>query len=297
MTPENAPLKDPVSPGLGILSALFIAALWSGFIVVSRMGAQSPLTVYDMAALRFGFAGLILLPATYLWWPWRLKFWQILILAAGTGVPYALFAYAGFLFAPVSHGGVFINGALPIFTTLVSLVWLKIYPNKRTWFAIFVILLGCGLTAFAKDGLGGSDSWIGDALFMAAAFVMAVYMPATKIWKLTLKELLSFVPFVNALLFLPVWYFFLPSNMGEASQFDILLQMLYQGLGPSLLGLVFFFLAIKHLGATPTAAILALVPSIAALMGIPLLGDIPHISEWVGMGLVTLGIWITLRAK
>ncbi|WP_417782068.1 DMT family transporter [Terasakiella pusilla] len=289
--------QDEFSPALGIISALLIAGLWSGFIVVSRMGAQSPLSVYDMAALRFGFAGLVLLPATFMWWPIRLKIWQILILAAGTGVPYALFAYAGFLFAPVSHGGVFINGALPVFTTIVGMVWMKSYPNTRTWIAIAIILLGCGLTAFAKDGFGGGDSWMGDLLFMAAALTMAVYMPATKIWKLTMKELMSFVPFVNAILFLPIWYLFLPSHLEEAETSDILLQMLYQGLGPSILGLVFFFLAIKHLGATPTAAILALVPSIAALLGIPLLGDIPHIYEWVGMGLVTLGIWITLRAK
>lgn len=289
--------EDQTSPLFGVLCALIIAALWAGFVVVSRMGAKSPLTIFDMATLRFGFAGLLLLPATYLWWPTRLKIWQIILLAGGTGVPYALFAYAGFLFAPVSHGGVFINGTLPIFTTLVMFFWVGSKPNRQTLLAIGVILFGCGLTAFAKDGFGGSQSLVGDLLFATAALVMALYMPATKIWHLTLKELLSFVPFVNAVLFIPIWFFFLPSNLGAASTSDILLQMIYQGLGPSILGLVFFFLAIKHLGATPTAAILALVPSIAALMGIPLLGDIPVVYEWVGMGLVTIGIWLTLKAK
>jgi len=294
MNDEN---NNEISLAIGLFSALFIAGLWSGFVVVSRIGAQSPLTVFDMTTLRFGFAGLIMLPATFMWFPKRLKLWQIIALAGGPGVPYVLFAYSGFLFAPVSHGGVFINGALPIFTTIVTIAWLKIWPSRMMWLAIIIILAGCSLTAFAKDGLGGSDTLIGDMLFICAALVMALYMPATKIWKLTVKELLSFVPLVNAILFIPVWYFFLPSNLEAASTYDILLQMLFQGLGPSILGLVFFTLSIKHLGPTPTAAILALVPSIAALMGIPLLGDIPHIYEWVGMGFVTAGIWLTLKAK
>ncbi len=289
--------QEKTSPVFGVICALLIAALWAGFVVVSRMGAKSPLTIYDMAGLRFGFAAFLLLPATYMWWPSRLKVWQFILLAGGTGVPYALFAYAGFLFAPVSHGGVFINGTLPIFTTLVTFVWAGIRPNRKTLIAITVILSGCALTAFGKDGFSGSETLIGDLLFATAALTMAVYMPATKIWKLTLKELLSFVPFINAVLFIPIWYLFLPSNLEGAAMNDILLQMIYQGLGPSILGLVFFFLAIKHLGATPTAAILALVPSIAALMGIPLLGDIPLYFEWIGMGLVTIGIWLTLKGK
>jgi len=297
MTDNATSPAEKTSPAFGLLCALMIAGLWSGFIVVSRMGALSPLSIYDMAALRFSFAAALLLPATWLWWPWRLNIWQIFVLAAGTGVPYALLAYAGFLFAPVSHGGVFINGTLPIFTTIISIIWLGLRPTRLAYAAIAIILLGCALTAFAKDGLGQSDSWIGDLFFCAAAFIMAVYMPATKAWKLSIKELLALVPFTNAIIYLPIWYFFLESNLEAAALDDILLQMIYQGLGPSILGLVFFFLAIKHLGPTPTAAVLALVPSFAAIAGIPLLGDIPHMFEWIGMGLVTLGILMTLKPK
>lgn len=288
---------EKTSPLFGFFCALVIVALWAGFIVVSRMGAISPLSIYDIAALRFAFAATLLLPATYLWWPWRLKLWQIIVLAAGTGVPYVLLAYAGFLFAPTSHGGVFINGTLPVFTTLISIIWLGLRPTPLAYSAIAVILVGCTLTAFARGGFGGSDSWIGDVLFCSASLIMAIYMPATKAWKLSLKELLSFIPFTNAVIYLPIWYFSLESHLDEASMDDILLQTLFQGLGPSILGLVFFFLAIKHLGTTPTAAILAIVPSLAAIMGILFLGDIPHIYEWVGMGLVTLGILMTLLPK
>lgn len=291
------PMTEKTSPLLGLLCAVMIVLIWSGFILVSRMGALSPLSIYDMAALRFGFAGFLLLPATWLWWPRRLNLTQILLLSAGTGAPYVLLAYAGFSFAPVSHGGVFINGILPIFTTLISIIWLGLRPPRTVYVAICIILLGCSLTAFAKGGVGSSSSWIGDLLFSLAALIMAAYMPATKAWKITLKELLSFVPFVNALIFLPLWYFFLPSHLDEASLNDIFLQMLYQGLGPSIFGLIFFFLAIKHLGATPTACVLALVPSLASLMGIPILGDIPHILEWIGMGLVCLGILLSLKSK
>ncbi|WP_135077080.1 DMT family transporter [Terasakiella sp. SH-1] len=294
---EESPLtEEKTSPLLGFICAVLMAGIWAGFIVVSRLGALSPLTIYDMAALRFGFAGLLLLPATYLWWPRHLSLFQILVLAGGTGVPYVLLAYTGFLFAPVSHGGVFINGTLPIFATLITVVWLGSRPSVQTWIAIFVILSGCALTAFAKDGFGNLNSLIGDAFFMTAAFSMAVYMPATRTWTVSLKELLAMVPIVNAVLFIPIWWLFLPTNLAASPMEDILIQMIYQGLGPSILGLIFFYLAIKHLGTTPTAAIVAVVPTIASLAGIPILQETPVPLEWIGMFLVTTGIWLTLRA-
>lgn len=289
--------NDSPSFALGLFSAFAVAAIWSGFIVVSRIGAQSELTIYDIAGLRFAFIGTLTLPFAIKYWPRHFNWKQVLILAGGTGVPYCLLAYGGFVFAPTAHGGVFINGALPIFTTLLALVWFKTRPNTMTTLAIFVLAGGCALTAFAQQGIRFDESLIGDGLFLSAALVMSVYMLATRAWKLNVKELIAVVPFTNAVLYVPIWLLFLPTNLSTAPMDDILLQMFYQGLGPSLGGLLFLFLATKHIGPTPTSAVLAGVPAIAALMGIPLLGETPVLFEWIGMGLVTFGILLTLIAK
>ena len=57
----------------GYLYAALTVAVWSGFILVSRLGGKSPLTGWDVTALRFGTAALVLLPVWLLRRP-RLSF-------------------------------------------------------------------------------------------------------------------------------------------------------------------------------------------------------------------------------
>src|ERR1700704_6929770 len=46
----------------GALYGLAAVSIWSGWIVVARLGLKTSLTPWDIAALRFGVAGLFLLP-------------------------------------------------------------------------------------------------------------------------------------------------------------------------------------------------------------------------------------------
>ena len=46
----------------GALYGLAAVSIWSGWIVVARLGLRTSLTPWDIAALRFGVAGLLLLP-------------------------------------------------------------------------------------------------------------------------------------------------------------------------------------------------------------------------------------------
>src|SRR5258708_35622231 len=46
----------------GAACGLAAVSIWSGWIVVARLGLKSSLTPWDIAALRFGVAGFVLLP-------------------------------------------------------------------------------------------------------------------------------------------------------------------------------------------------------------------------------------------
>src|SRR3954452_25250166 len=46
----------------GALYGLAAVTIWSGWIVVARLGLKTSLTPWDIAALRFGVACLLLLP-------------------------------------------------------------------------------------------------------------------------------------------------------------------------------------------------------------------------------------------
>ena len=46
----------------GYLAAFFTLVTWTGFSLISRVGGKSPLTPYDIIALRLITASLVLLP-------------------------------------------------------------------------------------------------------------------------------------------------------------------------------------------------------------------------------------------
>ena len=46
----------------GAFYGLTAVSIWAAFIVVSRLGVRTSLTPWDVAAIRFGTAGLLLLP-------------------------------------------------------------------------------------------------------------------------------------------------------------------------------------------------------------------------------------------
>ena len=62
-----------------------------------------------------------------------------------------------------------------------------------------------------------------------------------------------------------------PSRLKETSA--IILQSIYQGLVPNLVGLIFIAHAARTTGADATSAIMAIVPSTKAILGVWLLGE------------------------
>ena len=62
----------------GYIAAWCIVAVWSLWLIVSRVANESGLTIYDLAAMRYGLAALIGAPLCLYYKPWRgLSFLQI----------------------------------------------------------------------------------------------------------------------------------------------------------------------------------------------------------------------------
>jgi len=91
----------------GAFYGLAAVSIWAAFIVVSRLGVRTSLTPWDVAAIRFGTAGLLLLP--YLMKRGlaldRLGWIGLAAISVGCGAPMVLLVNAGLLFAPAAHGG------------------------------------------------------------------------------------------------------------------------------------------------------------------------------------------------
>ena len=50
-----------------------------------------------------------------------------------------------------------------------------------------------------------------------------------------------------------------------------------------------------HLGPTLTAGFSAVVPAMAALLAIPVLGEVPGLLQWLGIGLVSIGLGVMIK--
>jgi len=273
-----------------------VVFFWSGWVVISRLGVTSHLTVYDITGLRYGIGAVVALP--YIIWSraWRgLTPLRTIILTLTAGVPYALLSYFGLVYAPAAHGGVFLNGCLPIFTTFFAWIWIGQRSQFSQTVGLGIILAGVALVGYEGFlSTGGGMTWIGDLLFLAAIALFAVFMVANQVWSVLPGQVIFSATIVSAVVYIPIWLFWLDSNLAFAPSSEILLQGAYQGLVPSILGISCLNIAVRHIGPRVTSVFLSAVPVVAALTAIPILNELPGLPAWIGMIAVTLGILLAL---
>jgi drug/metabolite transporter (DMT)-like permease len=210
-------------------------------------------------------------------------------------VPYALLAYFGFVYAPAAHGGVFMNGCLPIFTSIFTWIWIGQKSRFSQIVGLGIILAGVtlvGYEGFVSSGNG--MTWIGDFLFLGAIALFAVFMVANRVWLVSPGQVIFAATIVSAVVYTPIWLLWLDSNLAAAPSSEILLQGAYQGLIPSVLGISCLTIAVRHIGPRATSIFLSFVPVLAALAAIPILNELPGLPAWIGMIAVTLGILLAL---
>jgi drug/metabolite transporter (DMT)-like permease len=284
---------DSNNPILGIVAAIVVVFIWSGWLVVTKVGAESTLTIFDIAALRFGLSGLVSLPIVIYTKAWvGLPVRHIAVLAVLAGVPYVLLSYAAFTFSPAAYGGVFMNGVLPAMTLALGWLWLKERPRRLQIAGAALVIAGASLAAVDAGTSSASGAWIGAVLFLIAALSFSVYLVLNRVWQLTAPQILFSLSVVSGLIYVPIYLLFLPSNLAQTAPSQILLQGAYQML-PNLVGLNLLALAVRNVGAPATAAIMSAVPSLGAILGLVLLGETLGTLTWVGIGVLSLGILLT----
>ncbi len=286
--------SEVVRPRLGLAAAVAVVVIWSGWLVATRAGATSVLTLYDITALRFGISGLVALPIVLWFRPWRgMPLRRIAVLSMVAGTPYVLIAYAAFTYAPAAHGGIFMNGVLPALTLALGWVCFRESPHRLQLAGTVLIIIAAAMAAADAGQTSAPGAWRGDLLFLLAGLCFAGYMVLNRLWNLTVMQVLMSVPVVNGLVYVPIWALFLPSTLASAPREQILLQALYQGLLPNLVGLLLVSVAVRHAGASLTAAFMTAVPALGALLGIVFLGEVPGWLGWTSLVVLTPGIILT----
>ena len=287
------------SSASGFAAGLCVVFIWSFWLIVSRIGATSSLTIFDLAAIRYGVSALVSIPFVLYFKPWKdLNKSQIVILTFILGPIYILFVFAGFIFAPAAHGGIFMNGVLPIFTLSIGIACLGQKPISRKIIGALIILGATFLLGTDGKHLDLSQSWKGDVCFLIGAAFFAVYVTLSRLWGIRTIDILLCGALLNGLIYLPIWALFLPSGLGQAEPFTLTVQIIYQGLVPNLLGLILIAHASKTVGTDATSALVASVPALGAVLGVWLLEEHLSVMGWFAVTALTLGLFmITLSPR
>ena len=156
---------------LGFCSALLVVFIWSFWLIISRIGVKTQLSIYDLAAIRFGLSSFFIFPFIVYFRIWRtISLKKALLTSFSIGPFYAFFAFGGFYFSPVYHGGVFMNGFLPVITVLIGyLLGKKLF--KLDILGTSLIMLGSLIILFDHPYEILVRSWKGDLFFYSSSYI------------------------------------------------------------------------------------------------------------------------------
>ncbi len=282
----------------GLATGLLTAVLWGSWAVVSRVGLTDGLDFYDVTALRFGVAGLVLLPALLrrgigrkgiagVRWPIALVLW------AGAGVPYSLLVFAGLAIAPASHQAVIGPSVVLLVTATLSWIVLGERLGRLQLVGLATILAGVAtLGAKALLDAASGIGW-GHFLFVIAGVLWAVFTVAARAWRVDALVATAIVS-VLSLAYLPLYFALFGLRLLAAPPSAVVLQAVFQGLLTGVVALILFMRAVTLLGAGRAALFVAVVPAMGALLAAPVLGESLTASTLAGAALVSLGMLLAV---
>ena len=277
----------------GALYGLAAVSIWAGNIVVAGVGLRSSLTPWDISAIRFGTAGLLLL--AYLLrqgFAFERLGWMGLAALVLGGAPTVLLANCGLQFAPAAHAGALFPGVMPLMVVILAAVVLKEVPTPQQGVGLVLIVTGVIGIVWGRGGSIGTTQNVGHLLFLGSAFAWACYTVALRRGRLDGLHAAAISAVGSALLYLPPYAYLAGASLFEASLGAIALQAFVQGLLTAVISYVFYGRAIGILGASSGAAFAALCPAMTALMAIPVLGEWPSAVDWVAIILISIGVYV-----
>lgn len=251
-----------------------------------------------MAALRFGVGGLIAL-----FFLSRVKLPPLKVIALFSvfgGIGYAVAVYSAFRLAPAAHASVLIPGALPFATAIIAWLWLKQAPSRALRLALGLVFAGIALTAAdtlsQSVGITGLQL-VGDALFLGGALAWAVFTLLLRHYPMPPLAATVATNLGSAVVYLPLWWFFLPSTLSQAPLTEIVMQAMYQGVLVVFVAMLLYTFAVRQLGAQTVALLMAVVPGLSALAAVPVLNEPLTLLALAGLAAVTAGAVLGARQQ
>jgi len=283
----------------GALFGLSAAVMWALYLTYVRRAAVTGLGPGDIIALRYGVAALCMLP----WLIWRGSLQDLAgvgwrrgaLLAVFAGPLFPWLAATGFQFAPLAHGAVIQPSSAVMIATLIAILFLAERMTRGQVLGLSLVILGIGLIGASSPS--GGDAWRGQLLFVGAGAMWAMFTVLLRVWSVSGLAATAAVNVVSALVFIPLYLAFGDtSRLVDLGAVDFAGLALVHGVLAGVLAIAAYGRAVTLLGITRASLFPAIVPAVALVLGIPLVGEWPSAAEWIGAALATLGLSIAMGA-
>jgi drug/metabolite transporter (DMT)-like permease len=267
--------------------------------VLTRLAVTTGLDAWDIGALRFGVAGLLLSPvvARRGLARDRLGWFGLVGLISGLGAPYVLVAASGLRWAPAADQGALNPGCMPLFVALIAAIAVGETLSITQKLGLPLVLAGA-LVIVGWHAGAGSAGWsasrtLGDGLFLLASFLTAVGTVVMRHARLDPLHAAALIATGSLVIYLPVYLAVHGTRLAQLPLTELALQAIFQGVLVTIVSLLLYGRAVALLGASAGAAFGALVPALSALFAIPLLGEWPSESDWLAIALISAGVYLT----
>ncbi len=281
----------------GVVCGAGSALFWAFGFVAARHGVLAGVSPLVLALHRFIWPGFALIPVLAAdgigdlgGVGWRRGF----AITAFGGLPLALWSYFGYVFVPLGHGAI----VQPSCAALGGLVLARLVlgepsPPRRIVGALIIVL---GLIVIGAEALKtmGTHGVVGDLLFVAAGSFFAIFGTLLRLWHIPPMRAVS-VTSVLSLVGLPLLWFAY-GNLLAAGFYENVLQAVVQGVFAGAGAIYLFTRAVVLLGVGRAALFPALVPPFTLLIGAVTVGEIPSLSQLIGLAIVVAGFRLTQKA-
>lgn len=289
---------NAISPlNCGYLAMFVVLLIWSGFSLTVRTVGTSPLTIADVALIRFSVP-LILLT------PWFFKHFTVikkvrisdfLFILLG-GIPFLFLASLGAKIVPTAYVATILTGTPPFFVAILSMVFYGKVITKKRLLMLSLILIGVVTMVAGSAEQLSAQMITGIGFLLCASLVWSTYTLGLKragLNAVTVAIIVSYFSFF-IMLFL-VLSDTVSSNWGRFSLQEAMPFLLVQGLGVGIVATIGFSYAVSQLGSVKSSIIGSLSPGLTTLLAVPIFDEPLSIAILCGITLTITGVILSSR--
>jgi drug/metabolite transporter (DMT)-like permease len=287
-----------------------VVVFWAVNFIAAKIGLRY-LPPVTMASFRVAIAGLSMVPA-YLICS-RLAAFADARRARGQGFTHRdlwTFFYLGFFgvvvnqmcftmglrYTSVSHAAVIV-GMGPIYTLVLAVLFRLEGATRHKVVGVAIAFAGVAVLASENGISPRSPSLLGDAITMTGSIGFATYAVLGKrvAGRYDALTMAAFNHFAAAILICPVALHQAralgPISRWRAVPWQGWMALLYMGLCSSAMAYIFYFWLLRYLEASQLAAFTYLLPVLAVVLGIVLLGERGSVMQIAGGALALGGVY------